>query len=34
MASLVAPTGTTDARVQMVVSSLNATIYADDFALR
>jgi hypothetical protein len=33
-ASLVAPTGTTNAQVQMVVSSLNATIYVDDFALR
>jgi hypothetical protein len=33
-ASLVAPMGTTNARVQIVVSSLNATIYADDFALR
>ena len=30
-ASLVAPAGTTNAQVQMVVSSLNATIYADDF---
>ena len=33
-ASLVAPAGTTNAQVQMVVSSLNATIYVDDFALR
>ena len=30
-ASLLAPAGTTNAQVQMVVSSLNATIYADDF---
>ena len=28
---LVAPAGTTDARVQMIVSSLNATIYVDNF---
>jgi Domain of unknown function (DUF4082)/Bacterial Ig-like domain/Bacterial Ig domain len=33
-ASLLAPIGTTNAQVQMVVSSLNATIYVDDFALR
>lgn len=33
-ASLVAPTRTANAQVQMVVSSLNATIYVDDFALR
>lgn len=33
-ANLVAPTGTTNALAQMVVSSLNATIYVDDFALR
>ena len=33
-ASLVSPTGTTNAMVDMVVSSLNATIYVDDFALR
>jgi fibronectin type 3 domain-containing protein len=32
--NLVAPTGTTNAQVQMVLSSLNATIYVDDFALR
>ena len=33
-ASLVSPTGTTNALVDMVVTSLNATIYVDDFALR
>ena len=33
-ASLVAPAGTTNAQVRMVVSSLNATIYVDDFTLR
>jgi hypothetical protein len=33
-ASMVAPTGTTNAQVQMVATSLNATIYVDDFALR
>ncbi len=33
-ASLVSPTGTTNALVDMVVSSLNAVIYVDDFALR
>jgi hypothetical protein len=32
--SRVSPTGTTNAQVQMVVSSLDATIYVDDFALR
>jgi hypothetical protein len=30
-ATLVAPAGTTNAKVQMVVSSLNATIYVDGF---
>ncbi|MDP9312778.1 MAG: hypothetical protein M3R24_18135, partial [Chloroflexota bacterium] len=30
-ASLVAPAGTTQARVRMEASSLNATIYVDDF---
>lgn len=29
-----APTGTTNAQVQMVVSSLNRTVYVDDFAVR
>jgi VCBS repeat-containing protein len=33
-ASLVAPTGTASAYVRMEVTSLNATIYADDFTLR
>jgi hypothetical protein len=33
-ASLVAPAGTTNAQVMMAVTSLNATIYVDDFALR
>ncbi|HZQ07713.1 MAG TPA: hypothetical protein VFD70_14110, partial [Anaerolineae bacterium] len=33
-ASLVAPAGTVSAHVRMVVSSLNATIYVDDFSLR
>jgi len=33
-ASLVSPTGTTNCVVDMVVASLNATIYVDDFALR
>jgi hypothetical protein len=33
-ASLVSPTGTTNAQVQMLVTSLNASIYVDDFALR
>jgi hypothetical protein len=33
-ASLVAPAGTTNAQVRMVVSSLNATIYIDDFVFR
>ncbi len=33
-ASLVAPTGTASALVNMEVTSLNATIYADDFTLR
>jgi WD40 repeat protein len=33
-ATLVAPTGTASAQVLMVVSSLNATIYVDDFAFR
>ncbi|MGH8490332.1 MAG: LamG-like jellyroll fold domain-containing protein [Gammaproteobacteria bacterium] len=32
--NMVAPSGTSNAQVQMVVSSLNATIYVDDFALR
>lgn len=32
--SMVAPTGSTNAQVQMVVSSLNATLYVDDFGLR
>jgi photosystem II stability/assembly factor-like uncharacterized protein len=32
-ASLVAPAGSTSAQVRMVVGSLNATIYADDFSL-
>jgi hypothetical protein len=31
-ASLVAPAGTTNALVQMIVSSLNGTIYVDDFS--
>jgi hypothetical protein len=31
--TLVAPTGTTNAQVQMVVSSLNGTIYVDHFVL-
>ena len=31
VAALVAPAGTTNARIQMLVSSLNATIYVDDF---
>ena len=30
-AALVAPPGTTHAQMQMVVSSLNATIYVDEF---
>jgi hypothetical protein len=34
LASLVSPTGTTNAQVQIVVSSLNATVYVDDFSLR
>jgi Domain of unknown function (DUF4082)/Bacterial Ig-like domain/Bacterial Ig domain len=34
LASFVAPAGTTNAQVQMVVSSLNPIIYVDDFALR
>jgi hypothetical protein len=34
MASLVAPVGTASAYVRMEVTSLNATIYADDFTLR
>ncbi|MGH9891117.1 MAG: Ig-like domain-containing protein, partial [bacterium] len=34
LASLVAPSGTTNAQVQMVVSSLNAAVHVDDFALR
>jgi hypothetical protein len=29
--SLVAPAGTASAQIQMVVSSLSATIYVDDF---
>jgi len=33
-ANLVTPTGTTGAIVRMVVTSLNATIYVDDFALQ
>ena len=33
-ASFVTPAGTTNAQVQMVVTSLNATLYVDDFALR
>jgi hypothetical protein len=33
-ASLVAPASTTNAQVLIVVSSLNATIYSDDFAFR
>jgi hypothetical protein len=33
-ANLVAPAGTTSAHVRMVVSSLNATVYADDFVLQ
>ena len=33
-ASFVTPVGTTNAQVQMVVTSLNATLYVDDFALR
>ncbi len=33
-ASLTAPVGTTNAEVRMVVSSLNATVYVDDFAFR
>ncbi|HZG69482.1 MAG TPA: hypothetical protein VEZ12_22300, partial [Herpetosiphonaceae bacterium] len=32
--SMVAPTGTTSAQVRMVVSSLNATIYVDDFVFQ
>ena len=32
--TLLAPTGTTNAQILMVVGSLNATIYVDDFALR
>ncbi|MGH8610626.1 MAG: DUF4082 domain-containing protein [Gammaproteobacteria bacterium] len=32
--SSLTPTGTTNAQVQMVVSSLNRTIYVDDFAVR
>ena len=31
-ASLVAPAGTTNARVLLAIESLNATIYVDDFA--
>jgi bacillolysin len=31
---LVAPAGTTNAQVRMVVSSLNATLYVDDFAFQ
>src|SRR5205085_11566302 len=31
IASLVAPTGTTNAKVQMVANSLKATVYVDDF---
>jgi hypothetical protein len=34
MKSLVAPTGTTNAQVRMVVSSLNGTIYVDDFVFK
>lgn len=34
MASLIAPTGTTNAQIQMIVNSLNATIYIDDLALQ
>jgi Carbohydrate binding domain len=33
-ASLVAPAGTTNAKVQMVATSLNATIYVDDFVFK
>jgi hypothetical protein len=33
-ASIVAPTGTTNAVVRMVMTSLNATIYVDDLALQ
>jgi hypothetical protein len=32
-AELTAPSGATTARVMMVVSSLSATIYVDDFSL-
>jgi hypothetical protein len=32
--SLVAPAGTTSAQVRMVVSSLNATVYVDDFVFQ
>jgi hypothetical protein len=32
--SLVAPTGTTNGQVRMVVSSLNGTIYVDDFVFQ
>ena len=32
--SLTAPILTTNAQVEMVVSSLNGTVYVDDFALR
>jgi hypothetical protein len=31
---MVAPTGTTSAQVRMIVSSLNATIYVDDFVFQ
>jgi hypothetical protein len=31
--AMTSPAGATIARIQMVVSSLNATIYVDDFAL-
>jgi hypothetical protein len=32
--NMVAPTGTTSAQVRMIVSSLNATIYVDDFVFQ
>ena len=32
--NLLAPTGTASAQVRMVVSSLNATIYVDDFVFK
>ena len=33
-ASLVAPSGTTNAQVEMVISSLNAAVYVDDLVFK